>query len=266
MSTKSNPVTDKEYWDRIHKNKGNYLPKQLTGFRNFCEAQIFAQIKNYFNGGNILEIGGGSSDWLIAVAKELQPNEAVALDFSEVGCATLVNKSAKAGIYVKSVCADMFSPPENTLGQFDLVMSFGVVEHFADLPVVMKASAAFCKPGGILYTLIPNMAGLNGFMTRLWNRSVYDIHIPHDRITFLAGHEVPGLEVLSCEYLGSTNFGVMSSCFPAQRGFNYWIYKQLTRLSKFIWLLESKLGRFPATRYFAPYIVSISRVTDSTKY
>jgi hypothetical protein len=142
-------------------------------------------------------------------------------------------------------------------------MSFGVVEHFADLPVAMQAGAAFCKQGGILYTLIPNMAGLNGWLTKFWNRPVYDIHIPHDRETFLAGHKIPGLEVLSCEYLGSTNFGVLSSCFPEQRGFNYWVYKQFTRLSKAIWLLESKLGHLPATQCFSPYIVSISRVKDS---
>jgi SAM-dependent methyltransferase len=264
MNPVSKPVTKKQYWDDIHRNKAIYIPKELTGFRNVCEAQIFAGIKAHFNGGNLLEIGGGSSDWLIAVAKELQPKEAVALDYSEVGCKSMDKKSAQAGVDVKTVCADMFNPPKNTLDRFDLVMSFGVVEHFADLPAAMGASAAFCKPGGILYTLIPNMAGLNGWMTKFWNRSVYDIHIPHDLESFLAGHRVPGLEVLSCEYLGSTNFGVLSSCFPEKHGFNYWLYKQLTRLSKMIWLLESKLWRFPATRSFAPYIVSISRITGKS--
>lgn len=265
MKKSSSPVTEKQYWDNIHKNKGNYTPKILTGFRNTCEEQIFSGIKKHFSGGSILEIGGGSSDWLIAVAKELKPKEAVALDYSEVGCTTIENKSTEAGVKVRSVCADMFNPPASTVGRFDLVISFGVVEHFNDLPEVMEACSAFCRPYGIIYTLIPNMAGLNGWLTKIWNRPVYDMHIPHDRETFLAGHKIPGLEVLSCEYLGSTNFGVLSSCFSGQRGLNYWVYKQLTRLSKLIWLLESKLGRLPATKIFAPYIVSVSRVTYKIK-
>jgi len=262
MSIAPKPITDKNYWNLIHEGKSTYFPKRLSGFRYSCEEQIFAGIKKNFNGGSILEIGGGGSDWLIAIANELHPKEAVALDYSEVGCVSLDNKSAHAGIKIKTVCADMFSPPKDILGQFDLVMSFGVVEHFENLSFAIDASAAFCKPGGILYTLIPNMAGFNGLMTRFWNRSVYDIHIPHDRESFLAGHKKSGLEVLSCEYLGSTNFGVLSSCFPSQRGFNYWLYKQFTRISKIIWLVESKVGRLPATRSLSPYIVAVSRVTE----
>lgn len=262
MNEASKPITDKQYWENIHKSRVEYFPKKLTGFRNACESQIFSEIKKNFNGGAILEIGGGSSDWLIAIAKELLPTVAVALDYSEVGCESIEKKSIQANVAVKSICADIFNPPENTLGKFDLVMSFGVVEHFEDLPTALKASAAFCKPGGILYTLIPNMAGLNGSLTKFWNRSVYDMHIPHDRESFLEGHNFSGLKVLSCDYLGSTNFGVLSSCFHKKIGLNYWVYKQLTRFSKAIWLLESQLGRLPVTRSFSPYIVSVSRIVD----
>jgi ubiquinone/menaquinone biosynthesis C-methylase UbiE len=265
MNQVSKPVTEKKYWDDIHKNKETYCPKELSGFRNACEALIFKEIKANFNGGSILEVGGGSSDWLIAITKKLQPEEAFALDFSEIGCKSIDKKSSQIGINVKSICADMFYPPTNTLGRFDLVMSFGVVEHFANLNVAIAASAAFCKPGGILYTLIPNMAGLNGWLVKFWNRSVYDMHIPHDLETFLAGHNVPDLEVLSCEYLGSTNFGVLSACLQQKKGLNFWLYKQLTRLSKIIWLFESKLFRLPATRSFSPYIVSVSRITGGVR-
>ena len=262
MQKSAVPRTDKQYWDAMHSSRGFYSPKAMDGFRHLCEEQIFLGVQSYFSGGEMLEIGGGSSDWLIAIAKKLLPTAAVSLDYSKLGCANILEKAKQASVSVEAIHADMFDPPEHAVRRFDFVMSFGVVEHFENLPAAISTCARFCKPGGILYTLIPNMSGLNGALTKRWNRAVYDMHIPHDRESFLAGHNISGLEVLSCDYLGSTNFGVLSSCFPKKIGLDYWVYKQLTRFSKAVWLLESKLGHLPATSIFSPYIVSVSRIEN----
>ena len=72
----------------------------------------------------------------------------------------------------------MFDPPDDMKGQYDLVMSFGVVEHFKDTTACLKACAAFVKPGGQMFTMIPNMTGLVGSLQKIIDRNVYDIHVP----------------------------------------------------------------------------------------
>lgn len=119
----------------------------------------------------------------------------------------------------------------------------------------------FSKPGGLLFTLIPNMAGVYGSLTKKWNEEVYNLHIPHNLESFVDGHIDAGLEVLWADYLGSSNFSVLSSCFKSSSGMKFWLYKQLTRISKIIWLIESKFGSLPTTNYFSPYIVVVSRVS-----
>ena len=36
------------------------------------------------------------------------------------------------GVKGDIVCADFFSPPESMIEEFDVVISFGVLEHFED--------------------------------------------------------------------------------------------------------------------------------------
>ena len=85
------------------------------------------------------------------------------------------------------------------------------------------------------------------------------MHNPHDWNSFLEGHRKAGLTVISGGYLGSGNFGVLSSCFKKHEGLSWHTYVLLTRLSKAVWLLESKLGDLPGSRMFSPHIYAISR-------
>jgi hypothetical protein len=102
------------------------------------------------------------------------------------------------------------------------------------------------------------MAGSIGHFTRLFNRKIYEMHNPHDWHSFLEGHREAGLTVISGGYLGSINFGVLSSCFEKHEGLPWHIYVFLTRLTKALWLVESKLGDLPSSRMFSPYIYAIS--------
>lgn len=253
-------ITEKTYWDNIHVNREAYKSVNFNDYRAYIDSLILGLIKQYFVGRRLLEIGAGSSDWLINISRELNLDTCTGLDYSEIGCNTLKEKSEKAGVNVDIVCADIFSPPTRLIRNFNFVVSFGVVEHFKNLEEAMLAISAFVKPGGVLFTLIPNMAGLNGALTKKWNKAIYDIHVPHDLDSFVKGHEAAELDVVYANYLGSTNFGVVSSCFDEKVGFGFWLYKQLTRISKLVWLVEKYTTRFPATKLLSPYIVVVSRV------
>lgn len=262
MNDEESAITDKSYWDKIHGHREGYRPLDCNDYRYYLECSIFCLIKKYYQGGSVLEIGAGSSDWLIEICKNLNPRSCVGLDYSESGCNVLREKSEQAEAAIEVVLGDMFSPSSDLLGVYDFVLSFGVVEHFKDLPKVLESIKKFAKPGAIIFTLIPNMSGFNGWLTRRLNRAIYDLHNPHDLNSLVDGHKSAKLEVLWSGYFGSTNFGVLSSCFCRNYGIIFFLYKQLTRISKLIWMFEKNLAPLPAKKFLSPYIIVVSRVSE----
>lgn len=62
---------------------------------------------------------------------------------------------------------------------FDVVCSFGFVEHFDDVDRVVEAHVRFVKPGGLLVISCPNFRRLQAFF-RLWlHKRNLDRHVPH---------------------------------------------------------------------------------------
>lgn len=255
-------LTEKSYWDDTY--SGEREPTIAIGdWRSYCNAEIFAGIAPLIaDGSNVLEVGAGDSPWLPFLARQFPHSRFSGLDYSQAGCERLAGRCRAHGVQVDVHLADLFSPPDRLLGSFDLVLSFGVVEHFSRLDTVLSAKAALASATGTVYTLIPNMAGICGRLTRRWNRAVYELHVPHDLASFRRGHADAALALVASGYLGSSNFGVLSSCFPRPAGAAYQIYKQLTRVSKLVWLLESRGLPVPRTRALSPYIFGISRRAD----
>ncbi|SHN93436.1 hypothetical protein BHECKSOX_208 [Bathymodiolus heckerae thiotrophic gill symbiont] len=259
-------IRNKNYWDSIYTNGNSSellsLDEYKKDYKQYCDKLIMDKIIEFYGEGSVLEIGAGNSDWIIRVFNELKPPHCAGLDYSEEGCRLLEEKSKANGVNINVVHADMFSPPVGLIEKFNFVMSFGVVEHFKDLAEVLGIVSQFSKPGGLIFSIIPNMAGVYGVLTRLWNKEIYDIHVPHDLPSFIDGHHVAGLDVLWADYLGSSNFSVLSSCFKEQKGFNFFIYKQLTRISKVLWFFESHIKELPVSKAFSPYILIVSRVPE----
>ena len=184
------------------------------------------------------------------------------MDYSAQGCDLLAERAKRDDIRVQVIHEDMFSETSQWHGHFDVVYSFGVVEHFADLSRGLAAMRRYLSPGGTMVTFIPNMAGVLGALTRRWNRAVYEKHVPHDWPSFKSGHHKAGLTLESGGYLGSVNFGTISSCFTEKSGLAWHTYVFLTRLSKAIWLFESTICSLPATKTFSPYIYAVSRSNE----
>ncbi len=183
------------------------------------------------------------------------------LDYSDRGCRMLSDRAKREGALVAVYQQDLFEPSEDLIGQFDLIYSLGVVEHFHSLSTVLLAMQRLLARRGRMLTLIPNMAGILGPLTRRYNRHVYEIHVPHDMQSFLQGHQEAGLSVESAGFLCSTNFGVLSACFkgPTDRGWTTYLW--LSRLTKAIWFIESKCGDLPRTAALSPYLYAISRAS-----
>lgn len=253
-------LTDRTYWEGTYSRRKSQPSLHIEGFRNYINRLILNKIlETDMENKRILEIGAGDSIWLPYLANKFPSSQFVGVDYSEGGCALLSERARREGLDIEVVYEDMFVENSRLHGAFDVVFSFGVVEHFDSLGHVLSAKKRYLKHDGVMFTIIPNMAGVLGTLTRAWNRAVYDKHNPHDWFSFLQGHQQAGLDVVSGGYLGSTNFGVLSGCFPDRRGLPWQMSRALVAASLAIWLVENKVGNLPCSKTFSPYIYAISR-------
>src|SRR2546426_10662461 len=61
-----------------------------------------------------------------------------------------------------------------------------------------------------IITVIPNLAGVLGSLQKALDRSVYDVHVPLDRLRVAGAHREAGLEVIRCDYFLFANFCVLN--------------------------------------------------------
>lgn len=255
----SDRLTSKDYWEHSYTGrKGSRLLSTGTGSRPTRDIlEVLESIG--LHGKTILEAGAGDSLWIPYLAARYPDARFIGLDYAESGCALLRAKSEGLA-NVTVIKGDIFRPDEEMLNCADLVSSFGVVEHFSDLGATMKAIARFARAGGMTFTTIPNLSGILGLYIKASNRSIYDLHHPHDLKSFAQGHQDAGLEIVSAGYLGAINFGVASSCFSTKRSLKYQFYRSLSALSQLAWWAQDRGLRLPVTKAFSPYIYAIARL------
>jgi len=250
----------KQYWNKAWRTYGipeEANPRQvgLPNYVNRCFHEYFYQIFSNLNtqGKNILEIGCARSMWLPYFSKEFGFN-VTGIDYSEIGCQQAIQILSNEGVKGEIICADFFSPPRSVLSAFDVVVSFGVLEHFKDTAACIAAFLKFLKPSGLLITNIPNLCGMNGLLQKLINRRVFDIHVPLDRQNLVRVHQMNGLRVVSCNYFLFMNLGVLN--FENLQGGP--LYRVAVRFRSLInviaWVLEDAIPVLLPNRWSSPYI------------
>lgn len=269
MNTRNLDKAGQKYWDDSWASSALPHPvdpadPSLLNWVNRRFHQFFSSLFDRSRGSSmtLLELGCATSAWLPYFAKEYGFS-VCGLDYSPVGSQLAREVLRAAGVEAQVVCADLFSPPQQMLGTFDVVVSFGVAEHFEDTASFLAAAASYLKPGGMLITSIPNMTGLVGSLQKTINKPVYDIHQLIDVPTFKEAHARAGLSVSECDYFIFTNFGVSNLMGVSTRtpgGF----LKQvalgiLARASMLMWRIEDRLGPFGANRITSPYINCVAR-------
>ena len=259
----------KDYWSSTWEKSA--LPPAIDPYdlvrgnfvvRNFHT--LFSELFSESNerGASLLEIGCARSVWLPYFAKQFG-FKVSGIDYSDVGCQQAAATLQREGVNGEIVSADFYSPPSTFIEHFDIVVSFGVAEHFTDTSHCIAAFDRFLKVGGTMITVIPNMTWAMGLLQRLLDKSVYDVHVPLTAIALRRANEQSQLDVVSCKYFISTNFGVLNT--SRLTGSNLAsrlkqrIAVNLSRASTFIGILEDRAFRLPATRLVAPYIVCVSR-------
>lgn len=251
-----------DYWNANWLNSDlplpfNHLDQTLDNYVNQKLHQYFLKIIENIKGLNILELGCASSVWPIYFSQYHEAN-VTGLDYSAVGCKKskilMDTYKVPGNIY----CSDLFQPPTEILNTFDLVVSFGLVEHFQNTAECLKACSHFLKPGGRLLTLVPNMRGLIGFLQKITDESIYNVHVPLDIQDVCEAHHIAGLKLLECDYFMSINLSVVNSQKHVGKLWHQYFRNCLSITSKLIWMLEKYRIRIPNSNSFSPYILALA--------
>jgi 2-polyprenyl-3-methyl-5-hydroxy-6-metoxy-1,4-benzoquinol methylase len=164
--------TDRSYWEATSQEPiKNRLPSRL----NVGVLNITRLLERHVRpGSHYIEIGCAPGKLLAWVASVLKADVA-GLDYSEPGIAKCRALFDVLGLKVDLYHDDFFNhrlPPAS----FDVVTSFGVIEHFDDARPVVLRHLDLVKPGGVALIAIPNYGGLYGFLQRWFDGPNLALH------------------------------------------------------------------------------------------
>ncbi len=239
-------LTDRAFWKSFWESKKDVIFQVPA---NYIFGDILAKLIAEKNIKTAIELGGFPG-YYAAYLKKYARLETTLFDYyiHEGLINQLLEKNGLKPGDIQIIEADLFTYQPQKL--YDLVLSFGLIEHFTDTKAIIQTHLQFLKPGGVLFITLPNFKGVNGWVQRKFDRDNYDKHnIDSMNPQLLAGYcRALGLAEVESYYHGrfSTWLENRSQQSGAVRG-----------LVKTIWLagkLLTKLIPFES-KTLSPYIV-----------
>lgn len=256
------------YWDESWAKAQTAREVMIGGgLRNYVNRRFDALFRRHLatlpEGAKLVEIGCANSSWLPYFSKRYGLTVS-GIDYSSLGCEQASQVLARAGVDGEIVLANLFEPPQRLVHSFDAAVSLGLVEHFGDTAKCVEAIARLVRPGGLVITLIPNLAGVLGPVQRVVDRRVYDVHVPLTAEALAAAHSAAGLQVKESGYLVPANFGICNaSARPRTIGSLGMaaVVRALVALSVAAWVVDEHIARLPETRMFGGYAFCVATRT-----
>jgi SAM-dependent methyltransferase len=105
---------------------------------------------------SIMELGCAPGVMMRRIKRAVPEAKLSGIDYSENGLEQTKKSLADSGIEADLMLGDIFSFTPSHLS--DLVVSFGLIEHFTDPAEVIRIHRKFAKPGGLIAVTVPNFA------------------------------------------------------------------------------------------------------------
>jgi SAM-dependent methyltransferase len=165
-------LTDRSFWKSFWESRIGLI---FNIKKDYIFGDILAKLIAEKGAKTAIELGGFPGYYAIYL-KKYEDIDTTLLDyFIHQG---LVNELlAKNGLKeddIKIIEADLFTY-EPTV-QSDMVLSFGLIEHFSDTKHIIERHLPFLKPGGTLFITLPNFKGINGWVQRKFDLENYNKH------------------------------------------------------------------------------------------
>ena len=204
-----NKLTEKHYWENYW--KGIDLPMEIK--RESSAPNIVAELDvfdQYFpkEKKSVLEIGGAPGQYLAYFHKEFGYS-INCLDYSTIGCEKARENFKLLNIPGRVYNGDIFSE-DLQMDAYDVVCSFGFIEHFSDITAIVGRHVALLKPGGMLVLGVPNFLGINHWFLKRLAPGLLAMHNlkSMDASSWSNFEETFHLELIFKQYVGGFEPGV----------------------------------------------------------
>jgi len=232
-------LTNVEFWGKTR--RGN-----KKGKSHFEFGGILHKYLEQITCGKVLEVGCVPGTYLAYISENFGYYP-VGIDFDEkTDEITRKYLSTKGILDCEIIKADFIEWESKE--KFDLVTSFGFVEHFDNPKEIIKKHIDLMTDKGKLIIEIPNFAGVNGFLHKLVDKPSLDKHNTEimNLDFFKEVVRENNLKILYLGYYGSWNFqwgyGRRETANIFQKG----IYALLKIISKFTrpFIMRNKLSNY----------------------
>jgi 2-polyprenyl-3-methyl-5-hydroxy-6-metoxy-1,4-benzoquinol methylase len=173
-----NNLTNKNYWAKNWQDFNPYKVPKKTFFTKYIPKEIEGK-------KSFIEIGGFPGTFSVYFHQQFGLDITILDFYIDKPTISLVEKvnHIPTGT-IKYIEADFFNfKPEQ---KYDVVASFGFIEHFQDTKDVINRHIELLSDNGVLFITIPNFRGLNGFINKIFNPKSYNAHnLNSMRIDFL---------------------------------------------------------------------------------
>jgi len=237
----------------------------LPNPRQLCHRRVIELFDRYVDWSarpRLLEIGCGRSPWLAYFAQRKNCS-VFGIDIEPFAAQLARANLAGAGAKGEVFCGDGFDLAANKslLQRFDLIYSWGVMEHFDDPARRLSRAAEYLRPGGRIVTLVPNLQGVNSLMQRISDRERYEMHVVYDRKKLAAIHEDAGFETIADGYVGFCD-GYLAAVGPdvgrARLFVHEWLCWMLS-MSAEAWCRTLGKTFAPEWKWLAPHVFYVGR-------
>jgi SAM-dependent methyltransferase len=239
-------LTDRAFWKSFWESKKDLIfylkPTYVFG-------DILAKLIAEKNIKTAVELGGFPGYYATYLKKYQQLDTTLFDYFIHEGLiGQLLQKNGLKPGDIHIIEADLFDHKPEKL--YDLVLSFGLIEHFNDTKAIINTHLQFLNPGGVLFITLPNFKSMNGWIQRKFDRDNYDKH----NIASMN----PKLLVAYCKQLGLTE---AESYYHGK--FTVWLENRAEQkglvkaLVKTIWLAGKVFTKIVPveSKALSPYIV-----------
>jgi len=261
-------LSTQSYWDEVLAAAA--LPRINTP-RAYHHRITMEYIDKYFSSNKystLLEIGCGSSGWLPYFAKRYHLKVS-GLDYSDVGCRLAEENLKMLNIeFGEIICKDLLAPECTGGKKYDVVFSYGVIEHFEEPEKIVRIFNSLLNEGGMIITLVPNLNGFMGWISQYFVPAIFKIHKVMSAADLKRYHEAIGLKNLKTGYAGTFTLDVVplvkSERFKWTNRWSKFGFALINKSNRLITKLISMLKINLPSRQFSPYIIAIATKTNET--
>jgi SAM-dependent methyltransferase len=167
-----NNLTDRSFWKAFWESRIGLI---FNIKRDYIFGDILGRIKAEKGAQTAIELGGFPGYYAIYLKKYENMDTTLFDYFIHPG---LINELAeKNGLKegdIKVIESDLFT--YQPVDKYDMVLSFGLIEHFKDTKAIIETHLPFLKTGGTLFITLPNFKSINGWVQRKFDLENYNKH------------------------------------------------------------------------------------------